>query len=160
MTSAPTTLDVDQIDLAILDELERDGRLSNVELADRVGLSPSPVLRRVRRLEEAGIILGYRAVLDADRVGRGFLVFIAVELAVLAYEDVVEFERLAMELEPVIALHHMAGNFDYLLRVEVRDLAAYDAFTRTGLTSLPGVRKFTSHIVMSTSETRPPVPPT
>ncbi|MFD6492356.1 Lrp/AsnC family transcriptional regulator, partial [Streptomyces sp. NPDC060188] len=112
---------MDEVDRLILAELERDGRISNNELASRVGLSPSPCLRRVRQLEESGVIRGYRALVDPAAVGRGLRVFAGVRLMRHVRADVVAFEREVMKLSEVIACHHITGNLDYLLQVEVAD---------------------------------------
>lgn len=143
-----TTLD--EIDRRILDELTADGRLSNVELAARVGLSPSPCLRRVRRLEESGVILGYRALLDPELADRGMTAYAQVKLRAFERELNRRFEKEVQELEMVTEVHHLAGDIDYLLRVEVADLKAYDDFIRQTITRLPGVAQVTSTIVLST----------
>lgn len=143
-------LDLDDIDRQILAELEGDGRLSNVDLADRVGLSPSPCLRRVRRLEEAGVIRGYRAVIDPAYTGRGLTVFTLVRTRVHDRALVERFEELVVELDGVAGVHHLAGDWDYLVRVELPDLAAYDHFTREVVTRVPGIGQIHSLIVLHT----------
>jgi Lrp/AsnC family leucine-responsive transcriptional regulator len=130
--------------------LEKDGRISNADLADRVGLSPSPCLRRVRRLEETGAIRGYRALVDPAVVGRGLRVFAGVRLVRHARADVVAFERAIVQLTEVVHTYHVTGNFDYLLQVEVADLPAYEDFHANRLASLPGVTMVTSYVAMKT----------
>ncbi|MDT7586277.1 MAG: Lrp/AsnC family transcriptional regulator, leucine-responsive regulatory protein [Pseudonocardiales bacterium] len=130
--------------------LEKDGRISNADLADRVGLTPSPCLRRVRRLEETGAIRGYRALVDPAVVGRGLRVFAGVRLVRHARADVVAFERAIVQLTEVVHTYHVTGNFDYLLQVEVADLPAYEDFHANRLASLPGVAAVTSYVTMKT----------
>jgi len=141
---------VDEVDRSILAVLERDGRISNAELAARIGLSPSPCLRRVRRLEQSGAIRGYRALVDPGAVGRGLRVFAGVRLIRHARADVVAFERAVVRLPEVVHTHHVTGNYDYLLQVEVADLPAYEAFHANRLAALPGVAAVTSYVTMKT----------
>lgn len=141
---------MDDVDLAIVAELERDGRISNNDLAARVGLSPSPCLRRVRRLEMDGVIRGYRAVVDPAAVGRSLRVFAGVRLARHTRDAVTGFEREVVQLRAVVACHHITGGFDYLLHVEVADLAAYEEFHATQLAALPSVATVTSQVCMKT----------
>lgn len=139
---------MDTTDRAILAELERDGRLPNVELADRVGLSPSPCLRRVRALEEAGVIRGYRADIAPEAVGRGFEVTVLVELNQKDRDTVSEFERRVAALEPVRECRRMFGIPDYLIRVAVADTEAYEAFYMNELADLPGIGRVNSQFTM------------
>lgn len=141
---------MDDVDRAILAVLEKDGRISNNELAARVGLSPSPCLRRVRQLEEAGVIRGYQALIDPAAIGRSLRVFAGVRLIRHAHADVVAFERGVTQLPAVIACHHITGNFDYLLQVEVADLPAYENFHANQLAALPGVATVSSYVTMKT----------
>ncbi|MGW0831300.1 Lrp/AsnC family transcriptional regulator [Streptomyces prunicolor] len=141
---------MDEVDRSILAVLETHGRISNNELAARVGLSPSPCLRRVRQLEEAGVIRGYRAVIDPAAIGRSLRVFAGVRLMRHTRADVVAFERGVTRLPEVVACHHITGNFDYLLQVEVADLPAYEEFHANQLATLPGVATVTSYVTMKT----------
>lgn len=141
---------VDDVDRSILAVLEQDGRISNADLAARVGLSPSPCLRRVRRLEETGVIRGYRALIDPAAVGRGLRVFAGVRLVRHARADVVAFEQAVLKLDEVVHSHHVTGNYDYLLQVEVADLPAYEDFHANRLASLPGVAAVSSYVTMKT----------
>ncbi|MFW6690782.1 Lrp/AsnC family transcriptional regulator [Streptomyces sp. MAR4 CNX-425] len=141
---------MDAIDRAILRELQRDGRLSNAELAERVRLTPSPCLRRVRQLERDGVIRGYRALLDGDAVGRGFQAFVTVALAQEDRETVAGFEATMAERAEVVEAHRVFGDTDFLLRVAVADLPAYERFNTEVLLALPGVARVTSHLTMKT----------
>lgn len=139
---------LDAIDERILRELRRDGRLSNLDLAQRAGLSPSATLRRVQALERRGVIRGYRAVLDPQELGRGYVVYVAVGLAEHTKAAQKGFEQAMAAAPEVVECHNIAGAFEYLLRVEARDLAAYKAFHTEVLGTVPAVRSITSYIVM------------
>lgn len=120
------------------------------EPAAQVGLSPSPCLRRVRRLEETGAIRGYRALIDRDAIGRGLRVFVGVRLLRHSRANVAAFERAVIRLSEVIYTHHVTGNYDYLLHVEVADLPAYEDFHANRLADLPGVAAVNSYVTMKT----------
>ena len=139
---------LDGIDREILFQLQRDGRLSNVELARRVGLTPPPCLRRVKRLEDAGVITGYRAVMDQAAVGRGLEVFVDVDINANDLKTVQAFETTAAGYDEVVELRRMFGHPDYFLRIAVAGHAAYEAFLTGKLIGLPGVLHVTSHITM------------
>ena len=142
---------MDQIDSAILSQLQNEGRLPNTELADRVGLSPSPCLRRVRNLEQAGVILGYRAIIDPAAVGRGFQVLVHLTMEVKDREAMMEaFEARVAEIDEVIECRRMFGDPDYLLWVAVEDLEAYERLYMAKLVGLPGVARTVSQLTMKT----------
>ena len=143
---------MDEIDRLILAVLAEDGRISNADLAARVGLSPSPCLRRVRRLEESGAIRGYRAVVDPAAIGRGLRVLVGVRLGRHSQAEVTAFERAVTRLPEIVHVHHVTGNFDYLLHVEVADLTAYEQFHSARLADLPGVAAVNSYVAMKTLE--------
>ena len=132
----------------ILRELTRDGRLSNLDLAARVGLSPSACVRRVQELERSGIIKGYRAVLDPARLGVGFTAYVAVGLSNHTKAGQEGFERAIARSPQVRECHNVTGSIEYLLRVEATDLAAYKHFHTEVLGILPGVAAITSYVVM------------
>lgn len=140
---------IDAIDQHILRILSREGRISNVDLAERVNLSPSACLRRVQELERAGIIRGYRVVTDAEKMGRGFVAYVMVGLSLHTKAAQEGFER-AMSLAPEVAeCHNIAGAFEYLLRVECANLADYKRFHTEVLGTRSHVSAITSYIVMS-----------
>ena len=149
---------LDAIDLRIVTELQADARLSNVELANRVGLSPSPCLRRVKRLEREGYIEGYRAALRRQRVGLGFSVFISVKIDRHANERALTFERAVSAMPEVIACHLVSGEADYLLEVVVPDLEHYQRFLIGKLLNLPIVREVRSNIAIETLKAGAPLP--
>ncbi|MGP3983934.1 Lrp/AsnC family transcriptional regulator [Streptomyces sp. KR80] len=138
---------MDEIDRSILRELQHDGRLTNQELAQRVGLTPSPCLRRVRQLEQDGVILGYRAVLDPVAVGRGFEVLVSVEVR-RDRETVEAFEAALEELPDVVEAYRLFGSPGCLLRIAVADIDAYEQLWIERITALPGVTEVNSQIVM------------
>jgi Lrp/AsnC family transcriptional regulator, leucine-responsive regulatory protein len=150
--------DLDTIDCRIVAELQSDGRLSNVELAEKVGLSPSPCLRRVKRLEQEGYIEGYRAALRRDRVGLGFSVFVGVKLDGHANERALAFEKAVIEMPEVVACHLVSGEADYFLEVVVPDLADYQRFLVGKLLDLPVVREVRSNIAIQTLKAGAPLP--
>lgn len=139
---------MDAIDEKILHALSVDGRLSNLDLADRVGLSPSATSRRVAELERRGVIKGYRAVLDRDMIARGFLAYIAVGLSVHTKASQRAFEQAVARAPQVRECHNVTGTFEYLLRVETADMASYKTFHTDVLGTLEGVHSMTSYIVM------------
>lgn len=138
---------MDDIDRSILRELQHDGRLTNQELAQRVGLTPSPCLRRVRQLEEDGVIRGYRAVIDPASVGRQFEVLVSVEVR-RDRETVEAFEAAVREMPDVVEAFRLFGSPGCLLRVAVADIDTFERLWIERLTSLPGVTEVNSQIVM------------
>lgn len=139
---------LDRISEQILRELSRDGRISNIELADRVGLSPSACLRRVQDLERQGIIKGYRAVLDRTALGSGFVAYVGVGLSDHSKASQEAFERAISRAPEVRECHNITGTIEYLLRVECTDLRAYKHFHTDMLGALPQVNGITSYVVM------------
>jgi Lrp/AsnC family leucine-responsive transcriptional regulator len=139
---------LDAIDERILRVLATDGRVTNLALSQRVGLSPSATLRRVESLERRGVIRGYRAVLDRAAVGRGTVVYVTVALSDHSKAAQRAFEAVMARTPEVVECHTVAGTFDYLLRVETADLAAYKVFHDDVLGTVPTVRSITSVIVM------------
>jgi len=140
---------LDQKDRQILRVLSRDGRISNLDLAERVALSPSACLRRVQALEAAGVIAGYRAVLDPVRMGVGFTAYLTVGLNEHSKRAQEAFERAIARAAEVRECHNITGTVEYLLRVEVADLVSYKAFHTDVLGALPQVATITTHVVMA-----------
>ncbi|MBE7204001.1 MAG: Lrp/AsnC family transcriptional regulator [Parafilimonas terrae] len=139
---------LDQIDDRILRELRQDARQSNVRLAERVGLSPSACLRRVQDMEKAGIIRGYRAVIDRNTIGGGLLAFVMVGLSSHTKGSQETFERVIARAPEVIECHNVTGTIEYILRVEASDISAYKTFHTEVLGTLPQVTSITSYIVL------------
>lgn len=139
---------MDAIDGRILAELQADSRLTNVELAGRVGLSPSPCLARVRALEKAGVIRRYVALVEPAALGLGVHVFIQVTLERQVDRNLAEFERRMAQYPQVMECYLMTGDSDYLLRVLVRDMAALQDFIVDELTRIPGVANIRSSFAL------------
>ena len=148
---------LDAIDLAILDALQRDGRLSVVALAKAVGLSATPCAERVRALEAAGAIGGYTASLDAARLGLGLLVFIEITIDRTSQDAFEQFRQAVARIPQVQECHMVAGGFDYLLKVRVADMSAYREFLGEVLSGVPGIRETHSYAVMERVKESPAV---
>lgn len=143
---------LDRINSKILRELVRDGRISNLELSDRVGLSPSACLRRVQELESSGVISGYRAVLNPEKLGRSLLAYVTVGLSDHSMASQKAFEASMAESQEVRECHNITGRFEYLLRVEVTNIANYKKFHAEVLGSLPQVTSITTYVVIDSSK--------
>jgi Lrp/AsnC family leucine-responsive transcriptional regulator len=139
MESKMAAIELDRADLRILDILQEQGRLSNQEIAERVSLSPSPCLRRIRRLEEAGVIRQYVALLDPDKLGLGLLAYVSVKLEKRGKMPMEDFGALVQGWPEVAACYAMTGEMDYLLRVHVEDLQHFSRFVMDQLLRQPGV---------------------
>jgi len=150
--------DLDAIDRRIVAALQADGRLANVDLAEKVGLSPSPCLRRVKRLEREGYIEAYRAVLQRNRVGLGFSVFVGVKIDGHANERALGFEKAVVAMSEVVACHLVSGDSDYFLEIVVPDLDHYRRFLVDKLLDLPIVREVRSNIAIQTLKAGAPLP--
>jgi Lrp/AsnC family transcriptional regulator, leucine-responsive regulatory protein len=141
---------MDRLDRAILAQLVADGRLANTDLADRVGLSPSPCLRRVRNLERAGVITGYHARVDPAALGQGFEVLLHVEMGRQDRGTLEAFEAEVAAIAEVSECRRMFGHPDYLLWIATADLRAYERLYMARLTDLPGVARTHSQFTMKT----------
>jgi len=139
---------MDKINNQILHHLSRNGRISNLDLAERVGLSPSACLRRVQDLERSGVIRGYRAVLDRTRMGVGFVAYATVGLSEHNKTSQEAFERAMARAPEVLECHNITGSVEYLLRIEVADMAAYKAFHTDVIGTLPQVNAITTYVVI------------
>lgn len=139
---------MDAIDRKILQILSHDGRIANIELADRVGLSPSACLRRVQELERSGVIRGYRARVDPARVGSTFIAYVTVGLSTHTKKAQEDFEAAVALAPEVRECHNITGAIEYILRVEAADLAAYKHFHTEVLGVLPQVHSITTYVLM------------
>ena len=148
MTTKPASHTLARVDRKLLEILQRDGRLSNLELASRVNLSPSACLRRVRALEEAGVIRGYAALVDAKRVGLDLLAFVNVKLEKRGRMPTDAFARAVKDWPEVQGCHALTGDMDYLLRVRVADLDHFSKFVMESLLKHPGVLDVKSSFVL------------
>ena len=149
---------LDSIDRRILALLQADGRMTNVELARRVGISPSPCLRRVRALEEAGFITGYHADLDPQRLGFEVRVFAQVRLKSQAEADLKAFEALAQGWPYVRECHMLNGEVDFILKCAAPDLKAFQRFLTESLTPAPNVASVKTSLVIRSGKDEPGVP--
>lgn len=149
---------LDAIDSRIIAALQADGRLSNHQLAERIGLSPSPCLRRVKRLEREGYIESYRAVLQRDRVGLGFTAFVTVKIEGHADLAADALQKAMIAMPEVVACHMVSGDSDYLLEVVVPDRESYQAFLVDKLLDLPIIKEVRSNIAIQPLKTAAPLP--
>lgn len=139
---------MDRHDERILRELKRDGRISNVELAENIGLSPSATLRRVQELEKRGVIKGYKAVLDGSQLGVGFIAYVSIGLASHRKQSQLEFEEHVRFVDEVVECHNITGANEYLLRVETLDLPSYKKFHADVLGECEHVQSISTMVVM------------
>jgi len=145
-----TAAELDRIDLLLVGELQRGARLTNAELAERVHLSPSACLRRVQRLEREGVIAGYRAEVDPERLGLGLQAFVRVQLARHDAASVTAFSDAVNQWDEVVTCHALTGDMDYLLQIVVRDLEHFSRFLLDRLLDQAGVADVNSSFVLRT----------
>ena len=141
-------IDLDPIDRRLLDALQRNGRATVGELAEAVALSTSPCWRRVRQLEDSGVIAGYHAHLERGRVGWGVLGFVQLTLQDHTEKTTTALEREIMALPQVLACHNLSGRYDYQLEVVAPDLQAFADYVRTRIRALPGVREISTNFAL------------
>ena len=141
-------MELDHLDVAILDHLQTHGRATAAELSEAIHLSPSPSHRRQKQMEEAGVIKGYVAILDQDKVGLPINVFVTIRLASHADETLRRFEQEVSAFPEVMEMYEMTGSTDYLMRVVAADVASYEAFLRGRLTRVPGVQSVESALAL------------
>lgn len=144
----------DDFDRKILRELQADGRLPNIELAERIGLSPSPCLRRVRRLEETGVIRGYTALVDPAAWGWTMTAIATIRLVQQNEDDIVMFEQAVRGWDEVLECHLVTGSRDYMLKVAARDLGEYERFIKEKIARLKCVASIETSFIMSTIKER------
>ncbi|MCC5914494.1 MAG: Lrp/AsnC family transcriptional regulator [Balneolaceae bacterium] len=140
---------LDEIDRQILEHLQENGRITNNELAKRVGLTTTPTLERVKRLEREGVIKGYTAVIDRDKVGQGLTVLCNIKLSVHQMGEMVEFSKHIAGVPEILACYNTTGEYDYLLHAVVENTKAYEKFLREKLTRIPGVERIHTSIVLA-----------
>jgi Lrp/AsnC family leucine-responsive transcriptional regulator len=149
---------LDSIDLQILRILQSEGKLTNAELADRVGLSATPCLRRVKRLEQEGVILGYRAELDRSKIGLGLTVLVDVKVDGHRSENTTQIQEVFRTMPEVLSCHLVSGEYDLMLEVTVPDLASYERFLLGNLLQRHMFKDIRSHVVIRTVTDRTPLP--
>ena len=145
---------LDRIDRAILAALSTDGRLSMAALGEKVGLSKTPVQARVRRLERAGYIRGYQAIVDREKMGEGHVAFVQVKLSDTRSEALDAFNRAARAVPEIEQCHMIASSFDYLLKVRTKDIAAYRRVLGERISALPHVAQTSTYVAMETVKDR------
>ncbi|MCB1787913.1 MAG: winged helix-turn-helix transcriptional regulator [Gammaproteobacteria bacterium] len=151
MASAPASVrKLDRIDRRILRALQEDGRISYVDLAEKVGLSTSPCLERVRRLERDGVIRGYAALLDPSQLDAGLLVFVEISLSYTSGTVFEDFRRAVGRWREILECHLVSGDFDYLLKIRIADITSYRQLLGEILHTLPGVRDSRTLVTMET----------
>ncbi|MEM0514521.1 leucine-responsive transcriptional regulator Lrp [Pseudoalteromonas sp. YIC-827] len=139
---------LDRIDRKILVELQRDGRISNVELAKRIGLSATPCLERVKKLEREGYIRGYKAVVDPAKLGQGLLVYVEVTITKTSPDVFDEFNQAVKKHDEIVECHLVSGNFDFLLKTRVTDMSEYRQVLGDILLKLPNISESRTYVVM------------
>lgn len=142
------TVQLDDIDRRLLRVLQRDGRISNLDLAQQCHLSPSACSDRVRRLKDRGVILRYSALLDPKAIDRALLIFVEVQLDRTTGDTFTEFAQAAQRSPEILECHMVAGGFDYLIKARVRDMEAYRSFLGDVLVRMPGVRETRTYAVL------------
>jgi Lrp/AsnC family leucine-responsive transcriptional regulator len=149
---------LDRVDRRLLEVLQEEGRLSNVALAERVHLSPSPCLRRLKALEQSGVIEGYRAVLDREAIGLGLTVFVEVKVEGHSEDTALAVENAVQPMPEVVSCHIVSGAADFLLEVVVPDLRAYERLLLGSLLKLPAVSDVRSNFAIRTVKAPSPLP--
>lgn len=139
---------LDLVDRRILHEIQRDGRIAFVELAEKINLSKSPCLKRLRRLEAVGFIKGYRAELDADKISQGYLVYVQVKLTNTSRNVLEQFNIAVQTVPQILSCDMMSGGYDYLLKIRTQNMSAYRALLGDVLSDLPGIAQTSTFPVM------------
>jgi len=150
MATTPTKAHLDEVDWQLLGLLQKDGRMTNADLAKTVGLSPPSVLQRVRTLEKAGLIRGYTALLDAERLGFRITAWVHITLALHQDAPIERFRKSVQEIPEILECYNVTGDFDFLLKVIVRDMRAYETFVREKLSKIKGVQQIKTSIAFGT----------
>lgn len=149
---------LDETDVRLLAILQSDGRITNADLAKRVGLSPPSVLQRVRALERAGLIKAYVALLDADRLGLKTTVLAMISLSMHQDQPIERFRKSVMEIDEVVECYHVSGEFDFLLKIIVKDIKAYELLIREKLSKIRGIHQIRSSFVLGTPKHTTKIP--
>jgi Lrp/AsnC family transcriptional regulator, leucine-responsive regulatory protein len=150
--------DLDATDRRILQLLQQNGRMTNASLAEAVGLTPTPMLQRIKKLEGRGVILGYTAIVNRNAVGRRTLAYVWVQMAEHKLSAHKRFVESIRSFGEVLECHHISGEEDFLLKVVVRDIEEYEEFLLHRLTSIPGIAKVKTNFVMSSPKVTTEIP--
>ncbi|MGI4750324.1 MAG: Lrp/AsnC family transcriptional regulator [Janthinobacterium lividum] len=151
-------IELDKIDLQILKILQQNGRITNLQLSNEIGLSPAPTLERVRKLENSGYILSYHALVDEEKLGLGIKTFIQVSLDFHKNNTIQTFLDEIQEIKEITECHHVTGQCDFLLKVYVKDIKAYEQLIMQKISRITVVKTFQTMIIMSTNKKEPTVP--
>jgi Lrp/AsnC family leucine-responsive transcriptional regulator len=150
--------ELDKTDLQILKILQQNGRITNLQLSNEIGLSPAPTLERVRKLENSGYILSYHALVDEEKLGLGIKTFIQVSLDFHQNNTIQNFLEAIQEIKEITECHHVTGQCDFLLKVYVKDIKAYEQLIMQKISRIIVVKTFQTMIIMSTNKKEPTVP--
>lgn len=145
-------LGLDEIDAQLLHILQQDGRITNADLAKQVGLSAPSVLQRVRALEKAGLIRQYVAILDPEKLGRKLTAFVNVSLVMHESQPIERFRKAITELPEVQEVYNVTGDFDFLLKIQVRDMRHYETLIREKITKIRGIARLNTSFVLGTAK--------
>ena len=151
-------IELDKIDLQILKILQQNGRITNLQLSNEIGLSPAPTLERVRKLESSGYILSYHALVDEEKLGLGIKTFIQVSLDFHKSNTIQTFLDEIQEIKEITECHHVTGQCDFLLKVYVKDIKSYEQLIMQKISRISVVKTFQTMIIMSTNKKEPIVP--
>ncbi len=151
-------VELDKTDLQILKILQQNGRITNLQLSNEIGLSPAPTLERVRKLENAGYILSYHALVDEEKLGLGIKTFIQVSLDFHQNNTIQTFLNQVHEIKEITECHHVTGQCDFLLKVYVKDIKSYEQLIMQKISRISVVKTFQTMIIMSTNKKEPTVP--
>jgi len=143
---------LDETDVQILNLLQNDGRITNADLAKKVGLSPPSVLQRVRALEKSGLIRTYVALLEPERLGLRITALVMISLSLHQEQPIERFRRAIQGIPEIVECYHVSGDFDFLLKVLVKDMRAYEVFLREKLSKIKGIGKITTNFVLATNK--------
>ena len=149
---------LDEVDVRLLHLLQADGRITNADLAKTVGLSPPSVLQRVRALEKSGLIRGYVTILDAERLGFRITAYAAISLSLHQDMAIERFRRAISEVPEVLECYHVSGDYDFLCKIQVKDMRAYEALIREKLSRIRGIRQINSSFVFGVTKQTTAIP--
>lgn len=141
---------IDETDKKILEILQKNGRITNAKLAATIGISPPAMLERVRRLETAGVISQYTAILDREKIGLEVMAIVSISLAAHELESIDRFRERLLELDEVLECHQVTGEDDFILKVVLENIKSYSEFAMKKLAAIPGIQNFKSSFVLST----------
>jgi len=147
---AADKLKLDQVDLKILKVLQDDGRISNLDLSQKIGLSPAPTLERVKKLEKSGVIKGYQAVLDLYKLGLGTETFMQISLAYNKQNAIDNFMEQITKMDEIVECYQVTGASDFILRILVKDVSAYEQLVREKLSRVPEITNMQTMVILST----------